>query len=114
MKRPSSPHAVGKAGTQSTQWPFAIPKKGQFGITFKNKRIIRIKMFRFIFFSARGTGRMHDQRVCELFTAPVFEGVPQYRPFPGSIIIGDSAYRGRDWLLPLRVSNNEFLLTFYT
>lgn len=78
------------------------------------KTKINRKYSRFILFSARGTGRMHDERVCKLFAEPAFDGQPEYRAFPGCVVIGDSAYSGRDWLIPLSATNNWFMQIFYS
>lgn len=52
------------------------------------------------FCSSRCPGRWHDSRVLRessLWTAFEDDG---RRPFPGSVILGDSAYPCKDWLIP--------------
>lgn len=66
--------------------------------------------------SARWPGRLNDKRV--LKNSPLFNAFEAgWRPFPNAVILGDSGYSLRDWLLPpiggVNLSDEESLFNTY-
>uniref|UniRef100_A0A915LFI4 DDE Tnp4 domain-containing protein n=1 Tax=Meloidogyne javanica TaxID=6303 RepID=A0A915LFI4_MELJA len=55
---------------------------------------------KFLFISARFPASVDDQRVLRKTLGVRFDG--GYRPFKNCILLGDSAYKATDWLVPMK------------
>ncbi|CAK5087428.1 unnamed protein product [Meloidogyne enterolobii] len=74
--------------------------------------LIAASNFKLLYLKSNMPGSVNDARV--LSKSSINDDFENgFRPFPNAILIGDSIYPSKDWLIPMRARANERFKEFY-